>query len=90
MARWLGPILLAAFGVLGIIVGLSVWRNAAGVVTDARHTLQAMFGEQLPGLFESEPDPRSARIAGVAFVVLGFLLVLGGVLLAFLSTSLSP
>lgn len=90
MERWLGPVLLAVFGVLAVVVGVSVWRTAADVVTDARRTLQGMFGEQFPGLFQGEPDPRSARIGGVAFVVLGVLLVLAGALLALLSTPLAP
>lgn len=83
MERWIAPALLALFGVGAVVLGLSVWRNAADVVTDARRTLQGMFGDQFPGLLTGEPDSRGARIGAVAFGVLGAaLLVIAGVLVA--------
>ncbi len=83
MERWIAPVLLALFGVGAVVLGLSVWRNAADVVTDARRTLQGMFGDQFPGLFTGEPDSRGARIGAAAFGVLGAaLLVIAGVLVA--------
>jgi hypothetical protein len=68
-------IALAVFGVGAIVLGIFAWRSAQKLVTDARHTLQAMFGDSLPALFTEEPDPRSARIAAVGFVAVGVVLL---------------
>lgn len=67
--------MLALVGLAAIAFGALVWRSAAAIVEDARRTLLAMFGEGFPGLFTAPPDPRSARIAGVAMVGLGVVAV---------------
>lgn len=73
---------LAVFGVAAIALGFFAWRSAEKLMRDARQTLQGMFGDSLPGLFAEEPDPRGARIGGVAFIVAGVaLLVVAGVVL---------
>ncbi len=72
---------LAGFGILAIVAGVIVWRNAERIVQDARRQLQGMFGDQ-PGLYDTPPQPLGARIAGAGFAVVGVtLLVLGAVLL---------
>ena len=61
---------LAAFGILALIAGVIVWRNAQHIVEDARRELERMFGGQ-PGLSDEAPGPLAAKIAGGAFVVVG-------------------
>jgi hypothetical protein len=66
---------IALVGVGAVALGVFAWRSAMKLVTDARHTLQAMFGDSFPGLFAEEPDPRGARIAGAAFILAGIALL---------------
>ena len=75
MQTALAVIALVVFGVGAIALGVFAWRSAVKLVTDARHTLQAMFGDSFPGLFAEEPDPRGARIAGAAFILAGIALL---------------
>ncbi len=76
----LGTLLgLLLFGGGVLAFGVYMWLHAAAIVADARLTLQQMFGETHPSLFADEPDPRVARIAGVAMIVLGLGLLSGAV-----------
>lgn len=75
---------LAIFGAAALVFGVYVWRYAARIVTDARQTLMQMFGETMPGLFTEAPDPRAARIAGVAMAVLGVGLIAAAVVVLIL------
>jgi hypothetical protein len=77
-------VVLAAFGIGAIALGVFAWRSAQKLVTDARQTLRAMFGESLPGLFAEEPDPRGARIGGAAFIVAGAALLVAAAVVALL------
>lgn len=80
MQTVLTAVVLAVLGIGAIALGVFAWRAAEKIVTDARQTLRGMFGDSLPGLFTEEPDPRGARIGGVAFIVAGAaLLVVAGV-----------
>ena len=73
--------MLAVAGIGATLLGVFVWRSAKKLVTDARQTLHEMFGESFPSLFTEEPDPRSARIAGIAFVAVGVVLLVVAVVL---------
>ena len=84
MANFLTVIALVVFGIGAIALGIFAWRSALKLVTDARQTLQAMFGESFPGLFTEEPDPRGARIAAVAFAALGVVLLVFAVVVLLL------
>lgn len=68
-------IALALFGAGAFWLGIVVFRNAQKVVSDARKQLLGMFGDSMPALFTTEPKPTAARIAGLAFVVVGVTLV---------------
>lgn len=82
MKTWLAVTGLAVFGLAAVALGVFAWRSAAKIVTDARRTLVEQFGAAFPQLFTGEPDPRVARIAGAAIVVLGAaMLVVAAVLL---------
>ena len=67
--------MLAIVGVAAIVGGVVVWRSAETLVTDARHTLEGMFGDSHPELFADKPDPRGARIAAIAFASVGVVLL---------------
>ena len=75
MPNLIAAIALALAGIAAVVGGVITWRTAKKLVVDARQTLIAMFGDSFPGLFTEEPDPRGARIAAVAFVVLGVALL---------------
>ena len=62
---------LTIAGIAALVGAFFTWRSATKLVTDARQTLTAMFGDSFPGLFTEEPDPRGARIAAVGFGVVG-------------------
>lgn len=66
---------LTVAGVAAIVFGIVTWRSAKKLVTDARQSLLAMFGDSFPGLFTEEPDPRGARIAAIGFGVVGVALL---------------
>ena len=83
MQTLLVVIALAVFGIGAIALGIFAWRSALKLVTDARQTLKAMFGESFPSLFTEEPDPRGARIAAVGFVAVGVALLVVAVVQLF-------
>lgn len=76
MPNLIPAIVLAVAGLGALALGISAWRSATKLVTDARQTLVQMFGDSFPGLFEQEPDPKGARIAAAGFMGVGVALLI--------------
>lgn len=72
---------MAVFGVAILGFGAYVARYAEKTTRDARATLQAMFGQTMPQLFEAETSPTGARITGIVAIVAGVLLLAAAVVL---------
>ena len=73
---------LVVFGIAAIVLGAFAWLKADELVRGAREQLSQMFGQQMPQLFTTEPDPRGARIAGVGFAIVGAVFLIAAAVIA--------